>query len=232
MTASIKPLRLHGYPVSNYHNIVHAMLLEKGAPHEVVITGAAQDEAFLACNPMGKIPFLETPGGFIAETVAIIEYLEEVLPEPALLPADTFARARVRQLVNVVQVYIEGPCRTLYPGVFMGGVNADATTAIAVGSIDRAIAALARLVDQGPFLVGSALTTADIFAFHSFELAERVMQHCFDRSILDEAGLRQWHAGMGSRPSSRAVFAQFAPAFAAYLRDHAAAYRFEDYSHA
>lgn len=228
MTTSRPLLRLHGYPVSNYHNIVHAVLLEKGAAFEIVITGAKQDAEFLARNPMGKIPFLETPDGFLAETVAIIEYLEQILPEPALLPADPFARARVRQLVNVVQVYVEGACRTLYPGVFMGGQNAEVTKVLALGSIGRAIGAIVSLREAGPFLLGAQMTLADIFAFHCFELAERVMQFSFGRSLLAETGLNEWSAMMALRPSSQAVVAQFTPAFVAYLRDHSADYRIED----
>src|SRR3546814_18343819 len=80
-----KPLlRLHGYAVSNYCNAAQAALLEKGARFEVVTTRAAKDEAFLAHSPMGKIPYLETPDGCLAETVAILEYLEDAIDGPAL----------------------------------------------------------------------------------------------------------------------------------------------------
>ena len=72
-------LRLHGHPVSNYVNIVRAALIEKQLDHDFVETGASQDEAFLAANPMGKIPVLETPHGWLGETVAILDYLCPVI---------------------------------------------------------------------------------------------------------------------------------------------------------
>src|SRR3546814_4159367 len=98
-----KPLlRLHGYAVSNYFNAAHAALLEKGARFEVVTTRSAKDEAFLAHSPMGKITYLEKPDGCLAETVAILEYLEDAIDGPAIYPADPFASARARQLINEI----------------------------------------------------------------------------------------------------------------------------------
>src|SRR3546814_11435296 len=68
-------LRLHGYPVSQYFNAARAALIEKGTDFQVIPTRAAQDDAFLAPSAMGKIPYLVTPHGSIAETVAILEYI-------------------------------------------------------------------------------------------------------------------------------------------------------------
>jgi glutathione S-transferase len=219
-------LRLHGYPVSNYFNIAHAVLLEKQAKFEVVPARAQPDVAFLGRSPMGKIPFLETPQGCIAETIAIIEYVEETLEGPSLLPKDAFARARVRQVINIVQVYIEVPLRSLFPGVFFGLANEPATVASVAATLDRAMAALSRLVTLDPFLLGARLTLADLFAFHCFDVAERVTRFVYGRSLLNEVpGLRQWQAHVAARESSRIVLANFAPAFAAYLKEKNAAYR-------
>ncbi len=232
MSQPVATLRLHGYPVSNYHNIVRAVLLEKGAPHEVVLTGAAKDPDFIARSPMGKIPFLETADGDIAETVAIIEYLEDILPSPALLPTDPFARAKVRQVINIMQCYVEGTARTLYPGVFMNGENSANTEQAAQAMLERAIAALRHLVKPAPFLMGDTLSLADIFAFYCFELVERVMQFSFGQSIIAATDLTAWHDMMAKRASSQLILAEFAPAFAQYLRNHGAAYPIEEHSHA
>ena len=83
MAAVAETFRLHGHPVSNYFNTVFAALIEKDASFEIVQVGASQDEAFLARSPMGKIPYLETAQGCIAETVAIVEYLEDEIPNPS-----------------------------------------------------------------------------------------------------------------------------------------------------
>ncbi len=57
----------------------------------------------LARNPMGYVPTLEVTGGrFIGESVEILEWLEETHPQHPLLPKDPLARARARQLVEIV----------------------------------------------------------------------------------------------------------------------------------
>jgi glutathione S-transferase len=218
-------LRLHGYPVSNYFNIARAALLEKGADFAIVIVRASSDPAFLKVSPMGKIPMLETPQGTIAETVAILEYIEDTLPRPALYSEDAFVRARARQIINVVQMYVEAPVRTLFPGVFQGRANPDAVVASARQTLERASRALRILVAPDPFLSGRALSLADLFAFYCLDIADRVTRQVYSRSLLEDiGGLQDWTAAMAARQSSRLVSADFYPAFDAYLKSHSAGY--------
>ena len=218
-------LRLHGYPVSNYVNTARAALMEKGLRHEMVIGGAAQDDRFLRMNPMGKIPVLEDDGFFLGETVAILDYLDDRYPEPSLRPADIHARARGRQIVNVIQMYVEAPARNLFPGVFMGGRNSADAEAAVRATLDRSTAALRRLLAPAPFLLGDALSQADLFAFYNLDIVDRLTRFVFDRSIVDEAGVIGWHAMMMRRDSTKAVLADFEIYFARYLTDKGAAYR-------
>ena len=87
-------LKLHGFPVSNYSNMVHLALLEKGVPFEYVLTIPDQSPAVLARSPRGKVPFIETPQGFLNETSAILDYLEERGEGRPLLPAELLGLAR------------------------------------------------------------------------------------------------------------------------------------------
>lgn len=217
--------RLHGYAVSNFFNIAHAALIEKGVDFEIEIERARQDPEFLKNSPMGKIPFLETSGGCIAETVAILEYLEDAIAVPKLHPVDIFERARVRQVINVLQLYVEAPVRALYPGVFMGGSNDGATVAASRATLSRGMRALANLVAPGEFLIGRQLTYADLYAFYCFDIAERVAGFVYGESVLDAVqGLRDWSDGVARRDSSRVVIGEFEKAFSAYLAEKSAAY--------
>ena len=68
-----------------------------------LITGGQHDPAFLAVNPMAAIPALidravGAPDTALTQSLALLEFLEEVAPTPALLPTDPYARARVRSL--------------------------------------------------------------------------------------------------------------------------------------
>ena len=219
------PLRLYGYSVSNYVNIVRAGLIEKALPYELVPLGAGQDERFLRMNPMGKIPALECDRGFLAETVAILDYLDDRYPAAALRPADPFARARMRQVINILQVYVEVPARRLYASVFASAAPDAADQAAVRGSLDRATGALHRLVDSQVFLLGAELTQADLFAYHTFELVERICRFVWDCSIVEDLGLTAWHERMAARPSSITIGRDFRAALRQYLSDHDAPYR-------
>lgn len=218
-------LRLHGYPVSNYFNVARAALLEKGLPHEIVIARAGQDEAFLTKNPMGKIPVLESPDGWIGETVAILEYVEDRFPDVPLRPAALGPRAQGRQIINIVQMYVEATSRTLFPGVFGGAENAPQAVAAARIMLDRSTAALRRLMAPDPFLFGRTPSTPDLFAFYNLDIADRVTRFVYGRSIHEEIGVVDWHERMLGRTSSHIVLADFKRYFAKYLIDHGASYR-------
>jgi len=66
-----------------------------------------QAEGYRALNPQGKVPLLVDGEVAIAQTVAIVEYLEEVRPEPRLLPIDAAGRARVRSLSLLVACEVQ-----------------------------------------------------------------------------------------------------------------------------
>lgn len=74
------------------HRFIH--LLKDG--------GQQHGEAYRAINPQQLIPTLIDNGHAIAQSLAIVEYLEETHPEPPLLPKGAFARARVRQIAYAV----------------------------------------------------------------------------------------------------------------------------------
>ena len=105
-------LKLYGFPVSNYTNMVELALLEKGLPYEYVLTFPDQTPEFLAKSPRGKVPALGTPKGFISETNVILDYLEDSGEGKPLLPADPYARATVRALMKEIELYIELPARS------------------------------------------------------------------------------------------------------------------------
>ncbi len=219
-------LELHGYPASNYFNIVRAALIEKDLPHRIVIANAAQHAAFLAMNPMGKIPVLHSPDGWIAETVAIGEYLDDRYPENPLRPDAPGDRAKARQIVNIIQMYVEAPARALFPGVFGNGENSAGTIAATRAVLDRATAALTRLMQPDPYLFGGRPGFADLFAFYNLDIADRITRFVYDRSIIGEIGtLADWHVRMLARTSSHVVLADFEPYFVQYLNDHGAPYR-------
>ena len=65
-------------------------------------TGAQRSEAFVALNPQGMVPALEVDGAVLTQSPAILEWLEEAHPAPALLPADPLERAHVRAMAALI----------------------------------------------------------------------------------------------------------------------------------
>jgi glutathione S-transferase len=162
-------LRLHGFPFSNYHNVVKVVLLEKGLDFEEVVTYPPADEIYRSKNPTGKYPCLEIEEGtFLGESKVILDYLEDTYPDVRLLPANPLERARVRELMEVIDLYLELPARRLYPEVFssVGKVSDEVKSAVRP-LLAQGVAALNELARFDPYIAGSELSLADFSAaFH------------------------------------------------------------------
>jgi len=167
-------LRLHGFPISNYYNMVKMTLLEKGMDFEEVEVKPSQDPAYLANSPMGKVPCLETDRGFLTETGVIIEYLHELGQGPGFFPEDPFERARVRELMRYMELYIELPARRLYGEVFFGREPDPALREVVRKELQKGFAALQRLASWSPYLAGPEITYADFYFQFSVGLVTRV----------------------------------------------------------
>ena len=97
---------LHGYWRSGAAYRVRIALALKGIAYEQVNhdlrTGAQSAEDYAALNPQRMVPSLEVDGVVLTQSGAILEYLEETHPEPALLPADAVGRAVVRSMMATI----------------------------------------------------------------------------------------------------------------------------------
>jgi glutathione S-transferase len=166
--------RLYGFPVSNYVNMVHLALLEKGIPFEYVLTFPEQTPAWLARSPRGKVPVLETPQGCINEASVILEYLEETGTGKPLLPRDPYARAYVRSLMKEIELYVELPARSCFAEAFFGGRVSQSIKDKAREDLATGFAAVRRHAKFAPYLAGEEFTLADIVFLYSADVAASV----------------------------------------------------------
>ncbi|WP_172299839.1 maleylacetoacetate isomerase [Pseudoruegeria sp. HB172150] len=100
-------LTLHNYFRSSTSTRLRAALNLKGLDYDYraysLLKKETQKPDFLSKNPAGLVPVLELEDGvMLSQSLAIIEYLDEVHPEPPLLPADPKSRARVRALSYMI----------------------------------------------------------------------------------------------------------------------------------
>ena len=180
-------LKLHGVRVSNYFSLAKAALIEKGLDFEEVKDPPAQSDEFLAKSPMGRVPVLGTDAGYFSESWAIVDYLEGVQPEPALLPADPFARAKTIELCRHIELNVELVARRCLAAAFFGGTASEDKQAETKKDLAQGVTAVQRLMACDPYAAGAEFTAADLYAFFCFGLSGQIARKMFDVDILADA---------------------------------------------
>ena len=144
----------------------------KGVPFETVAVHLVEDGGqqhsaeHAALNPMRELPVLLVEDKPIAQSVAILEYLEETYPAPPLFPTDAIGRARVRQMVEVINSGIQ-PIQNLRVMQRLGrefGLPKSDQQAWSRGWIENGFVALHQLVVEygGTYSFGDQVTAADL----------------------------------------------------------------------
>ncbi len=204
-------LTLCGSPVSNYYNKVKLALLEKGISftEEYVYTHST-DEAVLSASPLAKIPFIRTEQGALCESQVILDYVEATWPQPALLPADVFAAAKVRELTVFIDWHLEITARQLYGQAFFGGAAlSEASLARIRKQLESNIAAFKQLAKFSPFVAGEQFTQADCSAYASLPLVGMASKVVFGEDLLVAGGVeyKSYLKLIGERPAAQKVVA-------------------------
>jgi glutathione S-transferase len=195
-------LKLCGFSASNYYNQVKLQLLEKQVPfeEELVRTGSTE-AAVLDRTPMGKVPFLDTGIGCISESMACAEFIEAQYPQHALLPADPFAAAKVRELVIYIELHLELVARELYAEAYFGGKVTDETKERVRQKLTRGAAAFARSAMFKPFVAGDAFTLADCAAIVHLPVAAGAAKLIYGEDLLAALPIKDYVKAMGERPA-------------------------------
>lgn len=162
-------LTLYGTPISVYVRAVRLLLEEAGANYDLKEIGIFGDNTapeYLAKNPFGKVPTLDVDGTFLYETIAINEYLNEAVANNKFSPADPLQRARMRQVIAIVDSYLYAPTirsiviqRLIVPS--QGGQTDEAMVKAAIDPATTAMRAIESIAVCDPYLMGSELTLAD-----------------------------------------------------------------------
>lgn len=198
-------LKLCGIAISNYYNKVKLQLLEKGVPFEEEIVSPSQSDEVLARTAMGKVPFIEVNGHTLAESQVISEYIEEVYPAQPLLPQDPLARAKVRELIEFIELHLELVARRLYGEAFFGAAPAsDGAKRAAERELEKGVTAFMRLAKFAPFVAGPEFTLADCAAIAHLPVMTMATKKIYGRDFF--AGHPQVGAylkEMGERASTR-----------------------------
>jgi glutathione S-transferase len=203
-------IKLYGAPLSNYYNMVKTGLLEKGIEFEAIMAPPSQEDDYLAKSAMGKIPCIETDEGFLAESMAILDYLEEAHPEPALLPSAAFARAKVRELAQSLELYLELVARRGYGALQGKAVAEDVREGIRT-DLTRGVGAIKRLAAFSPWIAGESFTYADLIGYFTFTYGNLSAKANAELDLFAEIpGSQAWYDKVGARDSVKQAEADLA----------------------
>jgi len=201
---------LCGFSLSNYYNKVKLALLEKGVAFtEELVQGGKKSDAVLEASPLGKVPFIRTEHGTLCESQVIMDYIEARYPTPALMPADPWQAAKVRELTTFVELHLELVARELYPKAFFGGEISESNAGRIHKLLTKNIAGFKRLAKFTPFVAGDTFTQADCAAFASLPIVAMATRIVYGEDLLAAAGVDWKSHGklVGERPSAQRVTA-------------------------
>jgi len=208
-------IQLHGTTVSNYYNTAKLALMEKGIEFEEMAIFPSREPEVLAGSPMGKVPWITIDGAALSETNVIFDYLEDIKPEPPLYPADPFARAKTKELIRLVELYLDAPARRHIATVYFGKPVDDVAYKEVRPLLENGLAALSQLAQFDPWIAGEQFSYADIAAFFQLGFTNMHTKKIYDWDIADSVpGLADYLARVGARESVAAVYNEMTAAMA------------------
>lgn len=193
-------ITLFGTPDSVYTRIVRLILDFKNVGHDLVMAdifdGRGIPEDYERLHPFRRIPSIEVDGTIVYETDAIAHYLEALLPDPALIPADAGAAARMRQIMRVVDNYAYRPLvwGIYVPQWWQEGAPPTKETLAEAG---RALRALQQLVEEGA--VGLSPNLAWCYLAPVLAVTDSVAPG--SELIDDVPALKAWWHGVRNAPA-------------------------------
>ena len=197
---------IYGPAYSTYVRTLRMALEEKGVDYKMeevdLMKGAQKEPAHIARHPFGKVPAFEHDGFVIYETDPAARYIDEAFGGPKLQPSDLRKRARMNQIIAVVDNYAYPAMITsiMIPRVvvpMLGGSTDEAAVAAAKPQAQAAARALEPLVAE---FEGEPITLADLYLLPVLEYFAMVPE---GKEILPGCTvLQRWLDKVGRRPSA------------------------------
>lgn len=125
-------------------------------------------------SPIGRIPVLEVEDGIIPESEVIAEYLDDLYPERSLSGATPRARADVRLISRIADIYLMNNIFMVLPQLNRR-TRVDAIRDLFIAQVTRGMGALERHMGDGDFAVGDSLTRADCTLVPALFLCEKTV---------------------------------------------------------
>jgi glutathione S-transferase len=190
-----QPIVLYYNPMSRAR-IAHWMLEELGAPYRIELLnfdkGEHKTPAFLAINPMGKLPTIDDNGVIVTEAAAICAYLADNYPRAQLAPAlhDPARASYLRWL------FFGAGC--IEPAVAdhrLGRAPADAARALGYGTYADVLRTLEFAITPGPYILGERFSAADVY------IGSQIGWGLMTKGLEPRPAFQEYVARMAHRPA-------------------------------
>ncbi|MER8834506.1 glutathione S-transferase family protein [Mesorhizobium sp. M0045] len=198
-----KPV-VYGADYSVYVRIVRLVLEEKGVGYELVPVDVFAADGipgwYFEHQPFGRIPAFEHDGFRLYETGAIARYVDEAFDGPALQPVEARPRSRMNQITGLLDAYAY---RAMVWDVAVERLEKtppdEAVIANGLRQARTALQALSSLKAEGPWLLGTDLTLADL---HAAPIISYFVKAAEGHALLAEfAHIQNWYARIAGRES-------------------------------
>lgn len=195
-------MKLYYHPFSSYSRRVRIQLAEKGqSVEEILVKLEAKEQKsdpYRALNPYGRVPTLVDDDFVLFESSAIMEYLEQTFPEPALVPRSARGRALVTMHIKLCDLEVGGQAGALlFPRRFFPRERWDtAKQDVARAALNAHFKILGEQLGDRSYLVEDTFSLADI--------GYAVVTPYFDLCELDvPSNVRAWAERLEARASFR-----------------------------
>jgi glutathione S-transferase len=198
-------LTLCGFAASNYYNKVRLALMEKGVPFNERLVWTDRSAALMEQSPLGKIPYFEIDGAVLCESQVMLDYVEAAYPAHPLLPSDPLAAAKIRELIQFIELHLELVARELYKEAFFGGKVSDDVKNNVRKLLTRNAAALGKLVKFSPYLAGATFTMADCAGAVHLPIVSMASKAIYGEDVLAAYPVRDYLKLLGERVTVQKV---------------------------
>ena len=192
-------LTLCGFAASNYYNKVRLALMEKGVPFNERLVWPDRSAALMEQSPLGKIPYFEIDDVALCESQVMLDYVEAAYPAHPLLPSDPLAAAKIRELIQFIELHLELVARELYKEAFFGGKVSDDVKNNVRKLLTRNAAALGKLVKFSPYLAGATFTMADCAGAVHLPIVSMASKAIYGEDVLAAYPVRDYLKLLGER---------------------------------
>ena len=185
--------------------IAHWMLEEIGAPYRIELVRFDQREhksdAFLAINPMGKLPAIAHRGVVVTEAAAICAYLADAFPEAGLAPAlDDPARGTYLRWL----FFAAGCVEPAMMDKMLSRQPVEHPGRIGYGTYDDTMGTIELALAPGPFILGERFSAADVY------VGSQIGFGMMTKSIEPRPSFAAYQARLAERPAFQRVMAETA----------------------